>query len=138
MTGMRASVKKTSLNISSPVRSRIGRHSMPGVSMSMMNAVMPSCLRLARSPSGRCAAGTGPTARGARRRSSLLAVHDVLVAVADRHRAHVREVGAGLGLGEALAPVLVGGEDAGQPALLLLLGAPWMIIGPICQSPFAL
>ena len=33
----------TSLSMVSPVMSRIGRHSMPGVSMSMMNAVMPSC-----------------------------------------------------------------------------------------------
>ena len=43
-TGMRASLKKTSLNISSPVMSRIGRISMPGVSMSTMKAVIPSCL----------------------------------------------------------------------------------------------
>ena len=43
-TGMRASVKKISLNISSPAMSRIGRHSMPGVSMSTMKAVIPSCL----------------------------------------------------------------------------------------------
>ena len=68
----------------------------------------------------------------------LLAVDDVLVAVGDGRGAQVREVGAGLGLAEALAPVLVGREDAGQP-LLLLLGVPHaMIIGPICQIPFAL
>ena len=42
----------------------------------------------------------------------------------DRRGAEVREVGAGLGLAEALAPVLVGREDPGQPRLLLLLGAP--------------
>ncbi len=39
--GMRASVKNTSLSISSPVRSRIGRHSTPGVVRSTMKAVIP-------------------------------------------------------------------------------------------------
>ncbi len=43
-TGIEASLKKTSLNISSPDMSRMGRASMPGVCMSMMKAVMPSCL----------------------------------------------------------------------------------------------
>src|SRR4029079_16704456 len=54
----------------------------------------------------------------------LLSVDDVLVAVAHRGRAQVGEVGTGLRLAEALAPVLVGRQDAGQPPLLLLLGAP--------------
>ena len=44
-TGTRASLKKTSQNISSPVMSRIGRISMPSASRSMISAVMPSCLR---------------------------------------------------------------------------------------------
>ena len=58
----------------------------------------------------------------------LLAVHDVVVAgpvvAPDRGGAHVGQVGARLGLAEALAPVLVGAEDPGEPTLLLLLGAP--------------
>ena len=44
-TGIFTSVKNTSQNNESPVISRIGRISMPGDSMSTMNAVMPSCLR---------------------------------------------------------------------------------------------
>ena len=54
----------------------------------------------------------------------LLAVDDPLVAVLDRARLERRQVGAGLGLGEALAPDLVGGEDRVEVALLLLVGAP--------------
>src|SRR4029079_6979940 len=38
--------------------------------------------------------------------------------------AQVRKVGAGLWFREALAPVLRRVEDAGQPARLLVLGAP--------------
>ena len=38
-------------------------------------------------------------------------------------RAHGGEVGAGVGLGEALAPDLLGGEDLREVRLLLLLGA---------------
>ena len=62
----------------------------------------------------------------AERDPDLLAVDDVvrLVVGEDRGRAQVREVGAGLRFGEALAPVLGGVEDAGQPARLLVLGAP--------------
>ena len=46
-------------------------------------------------------------------------------AVVDAHGARLqrREVGAGVGLAEQLAPDLVGGEDRRQPALLLLVGA---------------
>ena len=57
------------------------------------------------------------------RRPHLLAGHDPVVAVAHGARLHRRQVGAGLGLGEALAPDLLGGEDRLQVALLLLLGA---------------
>jgi hypothetical protein len=41
--GVRASVKKTSLNSASPVISRIGRTSMPGWSMGTRRNVMPLC-----------------------------------------------------------------------------------------------
>ena len=54
----------------------------------------------------------------------LLAVDHVVVAVEDGHGAEVGQVVAGVGLGEPLAPVLVGVEDRGEPAVLLLLGAP--------------
>ncbi len=54
----------------------------------------------------------------------LLPVHDVVVTVEDRHRAHVREVRAGLRLAEPLAPVDLGVQDPGEPALLLLGGTP--------------
>jgi len=40
---MRTSVKKISLNSSSPAMSRIGRTSIPGVLRFKMNAVIPSC-----------------------------------------------------------------------------------------------
>ena len=41
--GMRTSVKKISLNSSSPAMSRIGRTSIPGVFRLRTKAVMPSC-----------------------------------------------------------------------------------------------
>ena len=54
----------------------------------------------------------------------LAAGHDVLVPVEHGQGAEVGEVGAGLGLGEPLAPVDIGVEDPREPHLLLLLGAP--------------
>ena len=56
-------------------------------------------------------------------RPDLLPGDDPFVAVLDRARLQRGEVGAGLGLGEALAPDLLGGEDRLQVALLLLVGA---------------
>src|SRR3954451_15584366 len=56
------------------------------------------------------------------RRPHLLAGHDPLVAVAHRARLQRREVRAGLGLREALAPDLVGAEDRLEAAALLVLG----------------
>src|SRR4051794_351898 len=53
----------------------------------------------------------------------LLPGHDPLAVRLHGLRLERREVGAGLGLGEALAPDLVGGEDRLEEALLLLLGA---------------
>ena len=43
LAGMRTSVKKISLNSSSPAMSLMGRTSMPGVLRLRMKAVMPSC-----------------------------------------------------------------------------------------------
>ena len=56
-------------------------------------------------------------------RPDLLPGDDPFVAVLDRAGLQRGEVGAGLGLGEALAPDLLGGEDRLQVALLLLVGA---------------
>ena len=56
-------------------------------------------------------------------RPDLLPGDDPFVAVLDRLRLQRGEVGARLGLGEALAPDLLGGEDRLQVALLLLVGA---------------
>ena len=57
------------------------------------------------------------------RDEGLGAVDDPLVAVADGSRAGRTGVGAGLGLGEAEAGEGAAGDEVGQEALLLLLGA---------------
>lgn len=54
----------------------------------------------------------------------LGAVHDVVVAVADRAGGEVSGVGAGARLGEAEAAERLAGGEPGQPRPLLLLGAP--------------
>ena len=54
----------------------------------------------------------------------LLAVDDPLVAVEDGLGLEAGEVGARVGLAEALAPGDLAGEDLGEEELLLLLGAP--------------
>src|SRR5262249_31120357 len=51
----------------------------------------------------------------------LLAVDDVVSALADRPRPETGQVGARLGLGIALGPVVLGAKDGRQPRLLLLL-----------------
>ena len=55
------------------------------------------------------------------RRPHLLAGDDVLVALEHRARLQRGEVGARLGLGEALAPHLVGRQDRREEALLLVV-----------------
>ena len=88
---------------------------------------MPSCLRPRAIAVGSVRSRNRPHfAICAERDPDLLAVHDVvrLVVGEDRGGAQVREVGAGLRFGESLAPVLGRVEDAGQPARLLVLGAP--------------
>ena len=54
----------------------------------------------------------------------LLAVDDEVVAPIHRAGPQTCQVRAGPGLGEALAPDILGGEDAGQEAPLLLLPPP--------------
>src|SRR5207244_2208511 len=53
----------------------------------------------------------------------LLAVHDEGVAASLRSRAERCEVGAGAGLGEALAPELTAGEERAEEAVALRGGA---------------
>src|SRR5207302_5913702 len=57
------------------------------------------------------------------RRPNLLPADDPLVAVQLGTRLYVGEVGAGVGLGVALAPQLLGVHDRRQEPLLLLLAA---------------
>ena len=57
-------------------------------------------------------------------RPDLLAVDDPLVAVEHGGGLEPGEVGAGVGLGEALAPADLALEDLRQELLLLLLGPP--------------
>jgi hypothetical protein len=66
-----------------------------------------------------------PPLRDVRARDpDLVAVYHVVVAVAERGGAQVGEIATGLGLGEALAPVVVGIQDVRDPEPLLLLRAP--------------
>ncbi|MEZ5136577.1 MAG: hypothetical protein R2699_16395 [Acidimicrobiales bacterium] len=65
-----------------------------------------------------------PPGQVRRRDPDLGSVEDVVVAVGDGEGAQVGEVRAGLGFGEALAPVVVGVEDVGDPPVALLVGAP--------------
>ena len=58
------------------------------------------------------------------RRPDLLPVDDPVVAVEHGTRRDVREVRAGVGFGEPLAPPVLTREDSGQEVPLLLLGAP--------------
>ena len=64
-----------------------------------------------------------PVGPGGQRGPHLLAVDDPLVAVEVGLGLHVGQVGAGVGLGVALAPAARRREDAGQEAVLLLVGA---------------
>ncbi len=82
-------------------------------------------------------------------RPDLLAVDHVLVAVPLGSGQKGGQVRAGLGLGEQLAPLLGAIEHAGQPALLLGLGAPGQdgrsgpadgdgVVGPLDTGPLQL
>src|SRR6516164_10339021 len=54
----------------------------------------------------------------------LLTIDDEMVAMVDGAGSEARQIAAGVGLGKALAPQLVGIEDARQMALLLFLCPP--------------
>ena len=91
-SGTRTSVRNTSLNDEPPLICRIGRTSMPGVSIGTRNAVRPTVLR-------RVGIGPGdeqaPLGELGARAPHLLAVDHPLVAVADGSASERGEVGAG-------------------------------------------
>ena len=120
-TGTFTSVKNTSFRWWLPSMEMIGRTSMPGVFMSISRKEMPSW-RLARLRVGahQAEAPVGVVRGGG---PDLLAVDDVVVALPLRRGPQAGEVGAGAGLGEALAPPVVEVGGARQEALLLRLGA---------------
>ena len=70
----------------------------------------------------------------------LLAVDHVVVAalVEDGHGPQVGQVVAGVRLGEALAPVLVGLMMDGSQRFFCSSVPHWMSMGPICQMPLVL
>ena len=119
-SGIRTSVKKTSLNSASPVIWKSGRTSTPGAFMSTRNAVIPLCLgtsgfvRATMKPERRDVGQGGP---------HLLAVEEPLVAVALGAGGQPGDVGARAGLAEELAPDLLVREE-GPEVALLLLGCP--------------
>ena len=123
--GCAASVKNTSLNISSPMMSRIVRHSMPGVSMSMMNAVMPSCLRFSSIASGSVRSRNRP--HFARCAVEIQIFWPLTTYSSPSRIAIVRRFARSepaCGSEKPWHQCSVGREDAGQPLVLLLVGAP--------------
>ena len=119
--GTRTSSKKTSLTSKPPSISSIGRSVTPGESIGKTSIEMPRCFFSAVGSVRHEA--EDPVGVLAERRPGLLAVDHPVVAVADGGGAQRGEVGAGVGLGEALAPPDVEVRRLGQEALLLLLVA---------------
>ncbi len=120
-SGIRASSMNSSLNSASPVIWRSGRtctavllHVHQEVGQALVLGHVGVGARDEHAPLGVLGAA-GP---------HLLAGDDPVLAVLDRARFQRGEVRAGLGLGEALAPDLLGREDRRQVALLLLVAAP--------------
>ena len=68
----------------------------------------------------------------------LLAGDDPVVAVLDRARLERREVGAGVGLGEALAPDLLGREDRGRKRSFCSSVPHTISVGPPSSRPSTL
>ena len=114
------SSKNTSLTSWPPSMVWIGRTVMPGVFMSIRRKEMPSCFFAAGSVRTRQKIQSAILRQ---RRPGFLAVDDVVVAVALRRGLQRREIGAGAGLGEPLAPPVVEIGDARQEALFLRLVA---------------
>ena len=119
-SGIRTSVKYTSLNSASPVIWRSGRTSTPGAVHVDHEVGEALVLRL-------LGVGAGdehaPAGQVGQRGPHLLAVDDPLVAVLDGSGRQAGHVGAGARLAEQLAPDLLAGEQRAQVAALLGLGA---------------
>ena len=109
--GTRTSSKKTSLKPWRPAMLMSGRTVTPGVFMSSMNMVMPLCFGRIRVGAGGEPAPVGEVAAGG---PDLLAVDDVVVAIADGAGLEGGEVGAGARLAIERAPPVVGAGDAGD------------------------
>ena len=108
-SGTRTSLKNTSLNDAPPLIWRIGRTSIPGRSIGMMNAVRPLCF----TASGSERAMSSPHSENKRAGApDLLPVDDPLVAVTCRPAGQAAEVGSGAWLGEQLAAQLARAEEA--------------------------
>ena len=117
---VRAPSKNTSLNSALPVICRSGRTSMPGWSIGheqVREAVVARRLGIG------AAHDEAPVGAVRERRPHLLAVDHPLVAVEHGAGLDVREVGAGVRLGEALAPQLLDRLDLREEPALLLVGA---------------
>ena len=116
----RTSSRKTSQNSAWPVISRIGRTSMPGRSIGITNAVMPAC----RSTVGSVRASSVPMSAHC---ASVLQIFWPVTSQPSPSRlgpgAERRQVAAGVGLAEQLAPDVLAGADPRQQLLLLRLGA---------------
>ena len=114
--GSETSVKNTSSNSAEPVIWRSGRTSMPGRSIGQRKNEMPSCF-------ARVGIGArhedAPVAHPPAGAPHLLAVDDEAVAVLLGPRGERSEVAAGAGLGEQLAPHVVGAERGAQVLVLL-------------------
>ena len=120
VAGTRTSSKKTSLKSWLFGMLTSGRTVMPGrlhVEEEVADALV---LRRVRVGAGDEDAHVGAVRAG---RPDLLAVDDVVVAVADGARLEAGEVGAGAGLAEALAPGIFAADDPRQRRVLLLLRA---------------
>ena len=142
--GQVASVKKTSLNSLSPEIILIGRTSMPGWRMSTRRNEMPLCFGASGSVR---ASDEDVVGEVAGRGPDLLAVDDPLVAVEHGPAAEVAEVGAGVGLGVALAPHVLAATGCGAgsapsarrcPTCSRVLPSIWMpntSLGPPVGTP---
>ena len=115
--GMRTSVKKTSLNACSPVISTSARTSIPGERIGQTKYEMPRMLGRRRIGAGQQDAPAGDVGVAG---PHLLPVEDVVVAVALGPQRQRRQVGAGAGLAEQLAPELLARQQRPQPPFLLL------------------
>ena len=133
LSGMRTSSKNTSLKPDPPPIWRSGRTVTPGACMSTTNIVRPGVLGPVRVGAGEQDAVVGDVRE---RRPDLLAVDHPVVAVADgawcaapaRSRARRR-------LAEQLAPDVVGAQQPGEVALLLVVAAVAITVGPHMPMP---